>query len=355
METMKAIVTTGRGGYEKLEMRRVPLPVPESGELVVKVLAAGVNNTDINTRVGWYSSEVTGATDELTRDDPADRSDGGWNEATPFPLIQGTDCCGRIVDVGSAELRARMGERVLVRPCMRTNGFDTLDNVWLGSDLDGAFAQFVKVPAGEAFAIETSLSDAELGAVPCAFGTAENLIDRARVKDGDHVLVTGASGGVGSAAVQLCKRRGARVTGVCSPPKADEVRENGADAIVFRGDDSTATVLPETVDAIIDVVGGPAFPDVFALLRRGGRYATSGAVAGPIVSLDLRTLYLRDITMYGATAWDREVFPNLVSYLERNEVRPVVAKVYPLEEIEAAQREFLERRHVGKLVLVPPE
>lgn len=354
MGTMKAVVTTGTGGFDTLELREVPIPVPGADEVLVRVLAAGVNNTDINTRVGWYSGSVTGATDEAATDEPVDRPDGGWNEATPFPLIQGTDCCGRIVDVGSSELRTRIDERVVVRPCMRTRGFDSMETVWLGSDVDGAFAQFVKVPAREAFSIRTNWSDVELGSIPCAYGTAENLIHRARVRAGDHVLITGASGGVGSAAVQLAKRRNARITGVCSGSKADAVREIGADAVIFRGDDPSETVEPESVDVLIDLVGGPAFADLFGLLRTGGRYATSGAVGGPIVSLDLRTLYLRNITVYGATAWEEPVFPNLVSCIERGEIRPLVAKTFPLEEIALAQQEFLKRQHVGKLVLIPP-
>lgn len=352
---MRAIVTTGNGGYDRLELREVPVPVPGPGEVLIRVLAAGVNNTDINTRVGWYSSSVTGSTDEVTAGEPADRADGGWSGETPFPLIQGTDCCGTVVAAGSPDLQTRIGERVLVRPCMRVHGFDSPDNVWLGSDFDGAFAQFVKVPAGEAFAIESDSSDAELGAVPCAYGTAENLVHRAGVDERDHVVVTGASGGVGSAAVQLAKRRGAHVTAVCSRSKADAVRRMGADAIVYRDADGGEAVEPASVDVIIDVVGGPSFPDLFSLLRGGGRYATSGAVAGPVVSLDLRTLYLGDLTMYGATAWDEPVFPNLISYLERGEIRPVIADTFALEEIAAAQQEFLKRRHVGKLVLIPPE
>ncbi|MFW5826679.1 MAG: zinc-binding dehydrogenase, partial [Alkalispirochaeta sp.] len=337
----------------------VPVPVPGPGEVLIQVLAAGVNNTEINTRVGWYSAAVTEATNDTATWNaerlPEKRSDGGWNEATPFPLIQGTDCCGRIVEVGSSELSDRINERVLVRPCMRTLGFASLENVWLGSDFNGAFAQFVKVPTGEAFALQSDWSDVELGSIPCAYGTAENLIHRSRVGTGDHVLITGASGGVGSATIQLAKRRGAWVTAICGRGKADSVRNIGADAIVFRGEDPAASLEPKSVDVLIDVVGGASFPSVFDLLSPGGRYATSGAVGGPIVNLDLRTLYLRDITIHGATAWDEAVFPNLISYIERDEIRPLIAKSFPLEDIVAAQTEFLERKHVGKFVLVPPD
>ena len=104
----------------------------------------------------------------------------------------------------------------------------------------------------------------------------------------------------------------------------------------------------------VDNVGGTGFPQMLRVLKRGGRYVSSGAIAGPIVSLDLRDMYLKDITLIGCTAWDEPVFPNLVSYIERGEIRPLLAGVYPLSKIVEAQKEFMEKKHVGKLVLVPP-
>src|SRR5512137_1800198 len=114
---MTAVVTAGTGGYDRLELRQVPIPSPGPGEVLLAVLAAGVNNTDINTRLGWYAGSVTGGTDETSPD--AARQDGGWTGATPFPLIQGADCCGRVVSVGAGVDPGRIGTRVLVRPCMR--------------------------------------------------------------------------------------------------------------------------------------------------------------------------------------------------------------------------------------------
>ena len=210
--TMKAVVTTGHGGLDRLEYRDVPVPEPASGEVLLRVLAAGVNNTEINTRLGWYSASVTtgtgGAAAAATGGTIA-ADDGGWSAATPFPLIQGTDCCGRVVEVGPGGDARLIGRRVLVRPCMRPAGFASMETVWMGSDFDGAFAQYVKAPASEVFVVECAWSDAELGSIPCAYGTAENMLRRAAVAAGEHVLVTGASGGVGSAVVQLAKRRGA--------------------------------------------------------------------------------------------------------------------------------------------------
>ncbi len=350
-ETMFAIVTTGNGGYEKLEPRQVPTPVPGADEVLIRVGAAGINNTEINTRLGWYSKTVTTSTDATaTAEDVGQKVDGGWNAATPFPLIQGTDCCGTVVQ-GPPGL---MGRRVIVRACIRPNGFSSYDNVWMASDFDGAFAQYVKVPASEVFPVECGWSDAELATIPCAYGTAETMLERAKVTAGDSVLVTGASGGVGSAVVQLAKRRGASVVAVASASKTGLVRDIGADEVCERGADLVATLGENAVDVVVDNVGGDAFPQMLQLLGRGGRYASSGAIAGPIVSLDLRDMYLKDITLFGSTAWDAPVFPNLVKYIEGGEIRPLLAKTFELADIAAAQEEFLQKAHFGNFVLIPP-
>ncbi|RST85953.1 alcohol dehydrogenase [Aquibium carbonis] len=349
---MMAVVTTGTGGYDRLEPKLVPIPMPGPGEVLLRVLAAGINNTDINTRLGWYAGSVKDGTDATAVD--ADRRDGGWNGATAFPLIQGADCCGRVVAVGPGGDAGRIGERVLVRPCMRRAGFDLMDTVWLGTDFDGAFSQYIKVPESEAFAVACDWSDAELATIPCAYGTAENMVRRAGVARGDRVLVPGASGGVGSALVQLLARRGAEVIGVTSPSKHEAIAKLGAARVLSRDDDPLAILGDDSMDVVIDNVGGPGFAAMLKLLRRGGRYVTSGAIAGPVVALDLRDLYLKDITLVGCTAWDAPVFPDLVSYIETGEIRPLLAATYPLDRIAEAQRAFQEKQHIGKIVLLPP-
>ncbi|MCP4755072.1 MAG: zinc-binding dehydrogenase [Proteobacteria bacterium] len=353
---MKAVVTTGNGGYEKLWYRDVPIPELAQGEVLLQVLAAGVNNTEINTRLGWYSSEVTTGTEALAsseKEEAQEKADGGWNEATPFPFIQGTDCCGRVVAVAPGGDEGAMGKRVLVRPCIRSSGWESLENIWMASDFDGAFAQFVKIAAGEVFPVDCDWSDAELGTIPCAYGTAENMLHRAKVSGSEHVLVAGASGGVGSAVVQLAKRRGAAVIAIAGKEKLEQVRSIGADRVVARGDDIVARLGENSVDVVVDNVAGPGFGEMLKVMKRGGRYASSGAIAGPLVTLDMRTFYLKDLTMIGCTAWDRPVFPNLVRYIEKGEIRPLLAKTFPLERIAEAQREFTEKKHVGKFVLIP--
>jgi len=167
-------------------------------------------------------------------------------------------------------------------------------------------------------------------------------------------LIAGASGGVGSAAVQLAKRRGAVVTAIAGKAKLDKVRAIGADQVIARDEDIVDFVGEKSVDVAVDNVAGPCFGRMLKVLKRGGRFVSSGAIAGPLVELDMRDLYLKDLTLIGCTAWDAPIFPNLVSYVEKGEIMPLLAKTFPLKNIVEAQREFTEKKHVGKFVLIPP-
>jgi NADPH:quinone reductase-like Zn-dependent oxidoreductase len=179
------------------------------------------------------------------------------------------------------------------------------------------------------------------------------MLARAAVTAGEVVLVTGASGGVGSAAVQLARRRGARVIALAGGSKAAQVAELGAQRVLPRDADLRAALGPESVDAVIDVVGGAQFPGFLDLLRPGARYAVAGAIAGAIVPLDLRTLYLKDLRLLGCTIPEPRVFEDLVRYIEAGAIRPLVDRTFPLRAIAEAQRAFLEKRHTGKIVLLP--
>jgi NADPH:quinone reductase-like Zn-dependent oxidoreductase len=361
---MKAVQLKGHGGYEQLVFRDdAPVPVPARGEVLIRVGAAAVNNTDINTRTAWYSRTVrTGtnadadAADAGVGDAAARGVDSGWTGADlRFPRIQGADACGRIVAVGADVDPARMGERVLVEPVFHAPGAtDRFAAVYFGSECEGAFAQYAAVPSVHAAKIDSELTDVELASFPCSYSAAENMLERAGVSRGETLLVTGASGGVGSAAVQLAHRRGATVIAIAAAAKAAAVEALGAARVLPREADYRASLGRESVDAVIDCVGGEGFSALLEVLRRGGRYAAAGAIAGPVVSLDLRTLYLKDLTLFGCTVLAPGVFARLVRYIERGEIRPLVAAVHPLESIVTAQREFLEKRHTGKIVLVPP-
>ena len=344
---MSGVYLTGHGGPEGLEWRDdIPVPTPGPGQVLVRVAAAGINNTDINTRIGWYSSEVTGATDSVDQDVEA----GGWGGALQFPRIQGGDLCG-IVEVAGSETGFKPGQRVtcpinLPRPRPgHPSGF-----IVLGSECDGAFAQYCLVEAGDLYDVsESPLSDLEIAAIPCAFGTAENMLARAGVTSGQKVLITGASGGVGLAAVELATLRGATVWGVTGAAKAEVVKGQGATATFDRN----APLPTDMFDVVIDVVGGPAWPDLILALKPGGHIAVAGAIAGPIVNADLRDIYLRDITIHGCTHQAYDVFGRLVEMMNAGRIKPLISKTYPLKDIARAQEDFQSKALPGKLVLIP--
>lgn len=352
-QTMKALVTKGQGGFEQLSWQEEPIPHPGQGEVLIKVLAAAVNNTDINTRLGWYSSKVKEGTDDLGKASSREvLDDGGWGAPTPFPLIQGTDCCGLLVDSENPD-RPLSEKPVLVRPCMlsRSSGNFT---PWFGSDFSGSFAQYVLAPEDEVFAVESDWTPEQLASLPCAWGTAENLIRHGQISSGDRVLVTGASGGVGSAALQLLKIRGAEILAQCGSAKAEKVAALGVQ-VVPRERSLSEIVEKESLDCVIDLVGGKGFPDLLGLLKRRGRYVTSGAIGGPMVSLDLRVLYLKDLQLTGCTRWDKEVFPSLIDYVEKGKVSPMIHRSYPMKDTAEAQKEFMEKKHFGKILLIPAD
>ena len=354
---MSAVLLTGYGGLEKLEWRPdVPVPVPGENEVLIRVGGCGINNTDINTRLGWYAKDVTAATSDATETASEDAvGKAAWSgQALSFPRIQGADVCGEIVQAGSAVDAARIGERVIVIPMQRfSEAVDAFDFWTLGADGDGGYAEYVKVRADQAITVNSDLSDIELASFPCAYSTAENLLTSAGLAGGESVLITGASGGVGSAAVQLARLRGAEVIAVASSSKADRLREIGASRVVHR-ETPLRQALPENcIDVVIDVVGGDEWPQLLEVLKRGGRYAVAGAIAGPIVELDLRTLYLKDLSLYGRTVQHPDVFPRLVQYIEQGRLKPLIAESYPLSRIREAQTAFMQKRFIGKIVMYP--
>lgn len=333
------------------------VPTVATREVLVKVHACGLNNTDVNTRSGWYSKAVTGATsgaaEKINADDP---SWGG--KPLDFPRIQGGDVCGTVVAVGDDAPEKLLGRRVMIDTVLRD--WDDPRNIdkmgYFGSECDGGFADYVKTDARQIAPVDCDLSHAEIATFAIAYSTAENMLTRSGVHENDTVLITGASGGVGSALVQLAKRRGATVVAMASEAKHTVIKTVGADAVLPRAPENLKAALQlalgaETVSVVADVVGGDYFPTVFEAIRKGGRYVTSGAIAGALVELDLRTLYLRDLTMFGATVLAPEIFPNLVGYIERREIKPLLAATYPLEQLHEAQQCFIDKKHVGNIVV----
>ncbi len=356
-DTMKAMVTMGHGGLEQMVLHPDwPRPEPAAHEVLIKVAACGLNNTDVNTRSGWYSKTVTDATtggafEEMGEEDPT----WGGNPIT-FPRIQGADICGHIVAVGAGVDPARIGQRVITDGWLRDpDDPGNMDKTgYYGSERDGGFAEYATTLAVNAVPINSDLSDAELATFSCSYSTAEGMLTRANVTEKDTVLVPGASGGVGGALVQLAKRRGARVTALASEAKHADVAQLGPDRILPRAPDNLRAALgDDKITVVADVVGGPYWPTLIDILERGGRYTCSGAIAGPMVDFDLRTFYLRDLTFTGSTVIDPQVMQNLVKYIEAGQIKPALAATYPLEELREAQAAFIAKQHTGNIVVIP--
>ena len=350
---MQAVLLTAHGGSEVLSVvSDHPVPSPAKNEVLIRVGACGVNNTDINTRIGWYSKAIRDDTNSAACSDvEPDSSDSSWSGAEiAFPRVQGADICGEIVAVGTNVDAGRIGERVMVQSMQpQADDENGLNCITIGSEIDGGFAEYVCARSDMTLAVKSELGDAELASFPCAYTTAENMLERIKLTKGERVLITGASGGVGSAAVQLAKRRGCHVTAVTSASKSEFVRKLGADDILGRDE----TPAPFGYDVCVDVVAGSAFTNLLDALKRGGRYICAGAIAGPIVELDVRTVYLKDLTLAGSTWQPPSVMQNLITYIENGEIKPVVSKTYPLSHIGEAQSDFVSKIYPGKLVLVP--
>jgi len=356
---MRAFVLTDHGDMDKLVFRDDwPVPQPEQGEVLIKVHACGLNNTDVNTRTAWYSKAVnentTGGAFESAEDE-----DATWGGAPiTFPRIQGADVAGSVVAVGDGADPDLIGKRVLVDPWLRD--WDDPLNMnkcgYFGSEYDGGFADYTKVDQRNVHPLECDLSDAELATFATSSMTAENMLERANVGEGDTVLIPGASGGVGSALIQLANRRGATTIAMASEDKHAQLASTNPAAILPRSPANLKAALKQaigqdTVSVVADVVGGAMWPALIDVLARNGRYTCAGAIAGPIVELDLRTFYLRDLTFTGATVVPPGVFADLVGYIERGEIGPLLAATYPLEQLHTAQQAFIDKKHTGNIVL----
>lgn len=352
-KTMSAMVLMGHGDIDRLVWHQDwPTPQPNETEAAIRVLACGLNNTDVNTRTAWYSKGSDAATTGNALHG-ADEDDATWGgKAIHFPRIQGADVVGQVV-AGPSDI---LGKRVMIDTWLR-DWDDPLNRDrmgYFGSECDGGFAQYTKVDLRQIHVIDSELSDAELATFATASVTAENMLNRAEVTTDDTVLITGASGGVGGALIQLSKRRGARVIAMAATAKHSTVTKIGADRVLDRSPNNLRNILNnERVTVVADVVGGEQWSTLIQILARGGRYTCAGAIAGPIVKMDLRDFYLRDLTFTGATTVPPGVFADIVRYIENREIEPQLAASFPLRKLHEAQRAFIDKQHTGNIVVLP--
>jgi NADPH:quinone reductase-like Zn-dependent oxidoreductase len=347
VKTMRAMVMHRHGGPEVLTLERHwPRPEPGPGEILVEVRACALNFLDIFTREGMPG------------------------EPTPLPHITGGDVAGVVAALGPDVARPLVGARVLLDPnwgcdrceyCRAGERPRCLHGHMLGELDPGGLAEYVTCPASQAIAIPDGVSFEAAACLPVAWGTAWRMVvTHAQPLPGDVVLVLGAGGGVGLAAVQIAKLMGARVIATASTDdKLARIGPYGADHLINYAEDQhwDATVRTLTgkrgVDVIVETVGAATWEKSIRALGKGGRLVTSGATSGPIGPTDIRYLFRREQRLMGSNGWTHDELLRVASLSFQGRLRPVVDRILPLER--TAEGEIaLERRQVfGKVVIEP--
>ena len=363
-EFMKAMVLTGHGDVDKLMYREdMPTPSPKAGEVLVKVTATAKNNTDRKAREGLYPTKEKGDVTSFAM---------GGEPTLTFPRIQGADIAGRVVAVGQGVDQGRIGERGLldfnIYPDDRRDINLTPD--YYGHGADGGFAEYVAVPSDQFHHIPNpELADAELASMGmCSYQTAYHMMTAARIRAGEHVLVTGASGGVGTALIQLCRIVGAIPYALSQQSKADALTELGAEAVLDRSDmdnfdDQVRSVTGGVpFDAVMDLAGGEMtnrFIDamIFDMKSRRDypRLSIAGASASNITEIMWTRIYLYQVQIFGVSHGTREEAEQLMAWIREGQLKPILHAAFKLSDLHEAERYFVNRGsgYLGKIVIVP--
>lgn len=341
---MRAAVFEDFGGPGVVEIRKVPVPDPGPGQVRIKVEAAAMNHLDLWVRRGL----------------PIE---------TPMPHIGGSDIAGVVDAVGVGAEEVPVGTRVCVDPSLgyrwydgqdRGDSFDEPPFRIIGEHTQGGFAEFAVVPAENLLEIPGDFPATEAAAAGLVFVTAwRALVTRGRLRAGEKVLITGASGGVGTAAVQIARRAGAKVFGVTGGiENVTRTKALGADIVYDRHEvDFSREVWRDTykegVDVVFDTVGEEIWPKCLRALSRGGRLVTSGATTGSRGVTELRLVFWKQLEILGSTMGTPTEFRQVMRLVFDGVFDPVIQEVMPLSDARRAH-EILEAGKIfGKLVLVP--
>lgn len=359
-DTMMAMLLTGHGGVDKLVLRHdVPVPRPGPGEVLIQVTATAKNNTDRKVREGLYASKDK---DDVT----------SFQSTLRFPRIQGADVVGRIVAAGEGVDTRRIGERVLMDFNIYSDDRRDIYLIpdYIGHGCDGGFAEYTVAPADQCHAVDKpDLADAELAALGmCSHQTAYHMLTIANVTAGERVLVSGASGGVGTALIQLCRIIGAVPYALSTADKADALMALGAEAVIDRTDIAHLTdrVRDLTggapIDAVMDLIGGDMtlrFIDtmVFDMARRATypRLSIAGASGGNVSEMLWALIYVNQVQIFGVSHGTRAEVDTLMEWIRSGTLKPVVHAAFRLSDLHAAERYFANRgsSFIGKIVVVP--
>ncbi len=341
---MRAAIFEDFGGPDVVEVRKVPVPEPGPGEVRVKVEAAAMNHLDLWVRRGL----------------PID---------TPMPHIGGSDFAGTVDAVGPGAEDVPVGTRVVVDPSLgydwydgqdRGESFDELPFRIVGEHTQGGFAEYAVVPAENLLEIPDGFSMTDAAAAGLVFVTAwRALITRARLRPGERILITGASGGVGTAAVQIADRAGAKVFAVTGGAENVTLTAAlGADIVYDRFEvDFSREVWRDTykkgVDVVFDTVGEEIWSDCLRALSKGGRLITSGATTGSRGVTELRLVFWKQLEILGSTMGSPKEFREVMRLVFDGTFTPVIQEVMPLSDARRAHEILEEGKIFGKLVLVP--
>lgn len=340
---MRAAIFEEHGGPEVVHTAEVDTPEPGPDEVRLRVEASGMNHLDLWVRRGL----------------PIE---------TTMPHIGGSDVVGTVDALGSDVDGWSEGDRVLINPSLWcgecewcVKGEESLCESYriLGEHTQGGFAEYVTVPARNLYSIPDDLDAATAAAAPLVSVTAwRGLVTRGRLGDGDSVLITGASGGVGTAAIQIAKHLGARVFAVTSTPFVDRVLDLGADAVYDRTDpdvDYGKEVWKATgkrgVDVVFDSVGQATFQQNARALARAGRLVVYGATTGPEGQVDIRLLFWRQLEILGTTMSNQREFREAMELVMDGSLEPVVDSVFTLDEAADAHRRLEGGEAFGSIVL----
>ncbi len=345
MSLMKAAYFEAHGGLEKIKFGHILRPSPGPGEVLVRVKACALNHLDIWTRQGMPGVKI------------------------PLPHILGCDIAGEVEKIGHGVRGISAGQKVVVAPgtsCGRCSycreGWDSLcsDYKIMGLQVNGGYAEFAVAPARNIIPVTKRWTFEEWASVPLVFLTAWHmLVTRAKLKKKESVLIHAAGSGVGSAAIQIAKYLGARVfTTVGSDEKIKPAKALGADEVIHYQKKDFETEVKRLnrgrgVDVVFEHIGPATFQKSLAVLVRKGRLVTCGVTSGLTVNLDLRYVFSRQLSVFGAYMGGLAELKKVIRLLEKRKLRPVVDKVFPLHQAREAQARMLERKNFGKIVLVP--
>lgn len=335
---MKAVYFEEHGDIGKLKFGDFADPEVKAGWVKIKVKATSLNWLDISTRRGM----------------PGIR--------TQLPGITGGDCAGEIAELGEGVSGWEVGQRVLVRP----GYFSPEENIFdmMGETRPGALAEYCTVRESQLTSLPDDVSDDDASCLPIAYGTAHRMLfTRGQVQAGEKVLILGASGGVGTACVLLCKIAGAHVIAAAgTDDKCRRLMEIGADETINYAEVDFAKYIRESTgtlfrgggcDVVVNFSGGESWAKSLRCVKRGGRLLTCGATASFDPPTDIRYIWTAEMNIVGSNGWTLEDQQTLVGMVREGRLKPVIDKIMPLDQGIEACRMLEERRFFGKIVVKP--